>query len=128
MSGASGQANGRARGPVLQVLNLHIRHEPFDERVAFDESLDVVLKVLLGDVRFDEALDDVDGNDFGALEARTLNVMRVAFFDLYRQILEKQKGQKGRRKKGEVKIEKEQRQKTQLAKEESSLLKKTGEK
>ena len=51
--------------------------------MAFDEGLDVILKIFFGDFRFDETLDDVDGDDFGALETRTLNVMSVAFLDFY---------------------------------------------
>ena len=63
-------------------INAHTR-APFDERVAFDEGLDVVLEVLLGDFRFDETFDDVDRNDFGALEPGALDVMGVALFDFH---------------------------------------------
>ena len=59
-------------------------HLPFDERMTFDKSLYIVLQILLGDVGFDDAFDDVNGDEFRALKSGTLNVMRVAFFDFHR--------------------------------------------
>ena len=60
--------------------------------MALDKCLDVVLQILFRDIRFDETLNDVDWNHFGAVESRTLDVMCVTFFDLNRQILKSRKG------------------------------------
>ena len=55
--------------------------------MTFDEGLDVVLQILFGDIWFDKAFDDVDGDKFGAFKSGALNVMRITLLDLYRQIL-----------------------------------------
>ena len=71
---------------MRQYVNLG-GHLPFDERMTFDEGLDIVLQILLGDVGFDETFNDVYGDEFRTFESGALYVMRVAFLDFHRQVL-----------------------------------------